>query len=583
MKTILVVDDNAICREPIAAMLRLAGYQTLEAANGLEALNITHTQQPDLILLDVAMPVMDGLTCVIGLRSRPETAHVPVVMLTGTSDRHIIVEAAKKGIAGFLLKSKFSTVELISRVETLIGRPDDKTAAGTATRKPNPVAHQAAPKSGLTPTRSQGTETPQRLTRAAVLHRLGREIELRSIKPVLEYVIALTRSSASTIEDIAAALRQDQALALRVLRIANSSFNRRGRSAKNLIEATQRIGLTAVRNTAFALLAIDHFELATESGLIPMRFWEHSLATGVLAELLGETLSCERTDQLFLAGLLHDVGRMVLATVYPAEYSSVLARAAAEDVDVASVEQHVFELNHVEITRQVLARWNLPSSIIESAALHDSPIDNLRNGTTDPKGVLVVALANRLAHALVLGDSGNARLLPYHEHAAELGLDRATIDRITNAALQKMADTELFYEAQFSQHFREPMAAQIEKQFSSVPRVSVLATDAPVDVLSVFFRQLHCLESKSPSVAIILAHAPADFARYLPALKAMDGAAAVLVPVIIVATDESMTIPAEWKHRRKTETLALPCNYSKIMDAVVRCSKADVSTASSVA
>ena len=67
MKTILVVDDSTICREPMAATLRLKGYQTLEAANGQEALQIAQTQKPDLILLDVTMPVMDGFLILLGL------------------------------------------------------------------------------------------------------------------------------------------------------------------------------------------------------------------------------------------------------------------------------------------------------------------------------------------------------------------------------------------------------------------------------------------------------------------------------------------------------------------------------------
>ena len=116
MKMILVVDDNAICREPMAATLRLNGYETVEAANGQEALQIAWTSKPHLILLDVTMPVMDGLSCVRDLRKAPATARIPVIMLTASSERTVIVQAAQMGIAGYLLKTNFSTAELINRV-----------------------------------------------------------------------------------------------------------------------------------------------------------------------------------------------------------------------------------------------------------------------------------------------------------------------------------------------------------------------------------------------------------------------------------------------------------------------------------
>lgn len=580
MKTILVVDDNAICREPIAATLRLKGYQTLEAANGQEALQIARTQKPDLILLDVTMPVMDGLTCAGELRSCSGTAQIPVIMLTATSEREVVVQAAQKGIAGFLLKTNFSTAELITRVQSLIGgpeaaaiqqpaaletAPEQQTAAASASAEPRAVATKA-------PTPAPAT----RLTKSEVLQRLTQEIELRSIKPVLEYVIALTRSSTSTLEDIASAIRQDQALALRVLHVANSGFYHGGRGAKNPMEATQRIGLTGVQNTVIAILAIEHFEEATESGLIPQRFWEHSLATGVLAEMIGEAVSNKKPDQLFLAGLLHDVGRMVLSTICPTEYAAVLAKAAEQDLDLESVEQEAFELSHVDVTRHLLGRWNLPPSIAEAASLHESPIDKLRNVKQDAQSTLAVALANRLAHALVSGNSGNARLLSYHEFASELGLDNAAIDRITTAALHKMTDTEVFYASRSSQHFCNPLAVELAKKATTAPRIAVLGPDSPADPFSLFFKQLGWLEPEQPAAALIFARSQLDFTRYLPALKKLDSAGQGAVAVIAATTSGAISVPAEWSCGRQTETIVLPCDYSRLVDAVIRGSKAVV-------
>src|SRR5204863_5576048 len=116
MSLILVVDDMPAVREPIAASLRLAGHSTATAANGAQALAAVHVAKPDLILLDVAMPVMDGIAFLAALRAHPGTADIPVILLTADGDRARVLEAAELGARHYLLKSQFSLPELLKRV-----------------------------------------------------------------------------------------------------------------------------------------------------------------------------------------------------------------------------------------------------------------------------------------------------------------------------------------------------------------------------------------------------------------------------------------------------------------------------------
>ena len=115
-KRILVVDDMPAVREPIAASLRMAGYRTDLAADGRQALEVMRAQRPDLVLLDVAMPGMDGLAVLEAMRAFPETASVPVVLLTGESDKETVLAAAKWGVKDYLLKSSFSLPQLLARI-----------------------------------------------------------------------------------------------------------------------------------------------------------------------------------------------------------------------------------------------------------------------------------------------------------------------------------------------------------------------------------------------------------------------------------------------------------------------------------
>lgn len=116
MSRILIVDDMAAIREPIAASLRLAGYQTEMARDGREALEAMRARRPDLVLLDVSMPGLSGIEVLVAMRGDPATQAVPVILLTAETDRDCIVAAGKLGVRDYLLKSAFSLPQLLGRI-----------------------------------------------------------------------------------------------------------------------------------------------------------------------------------------------------------------------------------------------------------------------------------------------------------------------------------------------------------------------------------------------------------------------------------------------------------------------------------
>ncbi len=104
MKTILVVDDNHDNRTIIAQMLKISGYRTIIATDGLHALDIAASERPDLILMDMAMPKLDGWSATARLKASPDLAHVPIIALTGHVTHHDIARAINVGCADVLAK-----------------------------------------------------------------------------------------------------------------------------------------------------------------------------------------------------------------------------------------------------------------------------------------------------------------------------------------------------------------------------------------------------------------------------------------------------------------------------------------------
>lgn len=114
---ILVVDDVAIVRDPIAAALRAAGHETICAADGKEALVAIAADRPDLVLLDIHLPDISGLQVLTSIRRNPMTAKMPVILLSSEEARDTVINAAKLGVQGYMLKSNFSLKELLARIQ----------------------------------------------------------------------------------------------------------------------------------------------------------------------------------------------------------------------------------------------------------------------------------------------------------------------------------------------------------------------------------------------------------------------------------------------------------------------------------
>jgi CheY-like chemotaxis protein len=118
MSTILIVDDKAVFREPVAAMLRHRGHRTLCAGSGREAMAVMERGgPPDLILLDVAMPEMDGLTFLRAVRTRPGWERLPVILMTAMTEEACLTAGRELGVRCHLLKSHFSLAEMAATVD----------------------------------------------------------------------------------------------------------------------------------------------------------------------------------------------------------------------------------------------------------------------------------------------------------------------------------------------------------------------------------------------------------------------------------------------------------------------------------
>jgi PleD family two-component response regulator len=120
MATVMVVEDVQIIRETVAKLLRREGFATVMASNGEEALDALSQIKPDLVLLDIMMPKMDGLTCLQRMRETPGSERLPVIIMTAVEDSAVSDRAKGLGVNDFLVKTHFTIGEMLQKVRDYV-------------------------------------------------------------------------------------------------------------------------------------------------------------------------------------------------------------------------------------------------------------------------------------------------------------------------------------------------------------------------------------------------------------------------------------------------------------------------------
>ncbi len=424
MSTILIVDDMAIFRDPIAACLRLAGYETACAPNGKDALALIAKSPPDLILLDVAMPVMDGMTMLAVLRRTPALAKLPVILLTAAAEKHLILQAAKLGVGDYLLKSRFSLTELVARVKKHL----DTKPSVTAAEAPPPngdvqAAPAAAAKNLAAPAARDALDIPKLLTRDECIERAEAAMDARSLSGVAAQVIAMAASPRGDLEELASLIGRDPALSARVLQAANSAayVSKRG-PVTNIPDAVRQVGCSTVRSIASTVGIYEAMPGGAESEFNPIRSWQHSFAVATLCEQLCLSARPEMGGTAHIVGLCHDLGEILFRTHFAKEYQQVLEVQQRTGQSLISVERQMLGMPHGELVRTIIRKLGLPDVIrqaIETFHADDAP------SSTDPL-VRIMRVAEAYANGVGLASSGLSSLRPLtrNECRAATGLEK---------------------------------------------------------------------------------------------------------------------------------------------------------------
>ncbi len=211
---------------------------------------------------------------------------------------------------------------------------------------------------------------------------------------------ALASNPKAEARDFVEVIEVDEALSARVIKIANSVFFDRGKKSSSIDEAVVVIGLNELRNLLNANALADIFKTSHPARA---QLWAHDIGVALTARQLAQVHLPSSIDSVFLAGLMHDIGKLLLIQRCAEDYSKILSRVEETGEDFCLVESEFFPFDHTEVGQLIAEKWNFSPELESVISLHHKVnFDSPNKGT----GVLeLVAAANIITHSLGLGFS----------------------------------------------------------------------------------------------------------------------------------------------------------------------------------
>lgn len=335
-RRILFVDDEPNVLQGLQRMLRSMRneWDMHFAGSGEEALCKLEEVPFDVIVSDMRMPGMNGAELLKEVARRHP--NVVRIVLSGHLDREYILQ-------------------LVTTTHQHLAKPcDAETIKDTVNR--------ACALRDLLASKELG----------AVVSRIR---SLPSLPSLYMRIIEVLQSDDPSLQKIGEIVSEDIAMSAKVLQLVNSSFFGIARRISNPVQAVMFLGLETVKALVLSVQIFAKWENSQLKGFDIEWLWHHSMTTGAVAKRLAETeqLPTHEADKAFTAGLLHDVGKLILAASLPDTYQKALAASKAQRIPLWQAEEEVFGTSHAEVGAYLLGLWGLPTSIVEAVAWHHRP------------------------------------------------------------------------------------------------------------------------------------------------------------------------------------------------------------------
>ena len=222
-------------------------------------------------------------------------------------------------------------------------------------------------------------------------------------------VIAMTNSPDCPPKKLVGVIEMDPILTMKVLKVVNSAYFGLSKEVVSVQHSVVYVGLNTVKNVAISVAMSGVLPKTNDAGLDMGAFWKNSLAVGVIAKMLAEKhrVPPNETADYFVAGLLHNIGKVLFAHFFPSEYRQVLERVEAKGEPLHKVEKEMLGIDHAQLGALLAREWKLPDNLRQCILNHHTMVKDYGSNQ-----LLVAIIAAHQVNHYINGTKGLLRKLP---------------------------------------------------------------------------------------------------------------------------------------------------------------------------
>lgn len=398
-KRILFVDDEPRVLEGLQRMLRSMRqeWEMHFTGSGQEALEYLSKEPVDVIVSDMRMPGMDGAQLLIEVRKRyPQIARI---VLSGHSEEEAILKSVRPA-------------------HQYLAKPCDAETLKS-------VVMSACALRDL-------------LAKESIKRIVSSMDSIPSLPSLYAEITEELHSPNASIQKVGQIVSKDMGMTAKILQLVNSAFFGLRRHVSSPAQAVSLLGLDTIKALVLSVHIFTQFDSQKATVLSLERLWRHGFLTGILAKAIAreEKLKQILVDDSFMAGLLHDLGKPILAINFPEQYREIQRVAKEKNLSLSEAESGIMCATHSEMGAYLAGLWGLPDPIVEGLAFHHYPAKCLGQGFSP---LLAVHVANVLEHQDDSSDGEPIKSRIDSDYLSKLGmLDRLAIwQEICRQAIQQ--------------------------------------------------------------------------------------------------------------------------------------------------
>ena len=206
----------------------------------------------------------------------------------------------------------------------------------------------------------------------------------------------------ASFDDLAAIVKTDPAMSARLLKIVNSAFYGFDEKVDTLTHALNIIGTEQLTDLALAAIVTSKFQGIPRDLINMETFWMHSIACGIAAREIAKRMSGVETEKMYLGGMLHDIGSLIIFKESPEDARKILLRCKESGENLFKVEKEILGYDHAEVGALLLTEWKLADRLAEMVKYHHQPA----NAGDYLKETCIIARADVLVYEMKIGNSG---------------------------------------------------------------------------------------------------------------------------------------------------------------------------------